>query len=208
LSSLDRKNFVGGLFCDLQKAFDCVNHNILLAKMEFYGISVIVNELMRSYLEYRHQRVSVKDIKLNKVSSKWEHVKHGVAQDCILGPLLFLIYIHDLSLTIRKIAYPILFADDKSIVISNTSPEEFKSNITLVLNETMNWFQSNFLTLNCDKTATKMQIISSNTIITNINSTKFLGLTIDSTLSRKDHITGLTSKLNKAFFLCFFDHAS
>jgi len=62
LSSLVTKNFVGGLFCDLQKAFDCVNHNILLAKIEFYGISVIVNKLMRSYLENRHQRVTMKDI--------------------------------------------------------------------------------------------------------------------------------------------------
>jgi hypothetical protein len=69
LSSLDKKNFVGELFCDLQKAFDCVNHNILMAKMEFYGISGIVNKLMRSYLENRYQRVTVKDIKLNKVSS-------------------------------------------------------------------------------------------------------------------------------------------
>jgi ABC-type amino acid transport system permease subunit len=50
LSSLDKKNFVGGLFCDLQKAFDFVNHNILLAKTEFYGISGIVNKLMNSYL--------------------------------------------------------------------------------------------------------------------------------------------------------------
>jgi len=58
LSSLDRKNFVGGLFCDLQKAFDCVNHNILLAKMEFYGILGIVNKLMKSYLENRHQRIT------------------------------------------------------------------------------------------------------------------------------------------------------
>jgi hypothetical protein len=95
LLSLDKKNFVGGLFCDFQKAFDCVNHNILLAKMEFYGISGIVNKLMKSYLENRYQRVTVKDIKLNKVSSKWEHVKHGVAQCSTLGPLLFLIYIND-----------------------------------------------------------------------------------------------------------------
>jgi hypothetical protein len=135
LSSLDRKNFVGGLFCDLQKAFDCVNHNILLAKMEFYGISGIVNKLMRSNLENRHQRVSVKDIKLNKVSSKWEHVKHGVLQGSVLGPLLFLIYKDDFSLTISKIANPILFADNTSIIISNTSPEEFKSNISLALIE-------------------------------------------------------------------------
>ena len=53
MSSLDRKNFVGGLFCDLQKAFDCVNHDILLAKMEFYGITGIANKLMGSYLENR-----------------------------------------------------------------------------------------------------------------------------------------------------------
>jgi len=153
----------------------------------------------------------MKDIKLNKVSSKWEHVKHGIPQGSVLGPLLFLIYINDFSLTISKIANPILFADDTSIIISNTSPEEFKSNISLVLIETINWFQSNLLTLNCDKThflqfltkkhnEIKMQIISSKTIITNINSTKFLGLIIDSTLSCKDHITRLTSKLKKACY--------
>jgi hypothetical protein len=133
---------------------------------------------------------------------------HGAS---VLGPLLFLIYINDLSLTVIKIANPILFADDTSIIISNTNPEEFRNNVSSVLIETINWFQSNFLSLNCDKihflqfltkkhNEIKMQIISSNTIITNINSTKFLGLIIDSTLSWKDHITGLTSQLNKACY--------
>jgi hypothetical protein len=56
LLALDRKNFVGRLFCDLQRAFDYVNHDILLAKMEFYEISGIENKLMRSYLENRYQR--------------------------------------------------------------------------------------------------------------------------------------------------------
>jgi hypothetical protein len=67
LTSLDKKNYVGGLFCDLQKAFDCVNHNVLLEKMNFYGISGTSNKLMTSYLENRYQRIIMKDIKLNKV---------------------------------------------------------------------------------------------------------------------------------------------
>ena len=71
----------------------------------------------------------MKDSKLNKLTSKWEHVKHDVPQCLVLGPLLFLIHINDLSLTISKLANPILFADDTSIIILNTNPEEFKNNI-------------------------------------------------------------------------------
>jgi len=64
LSSFDRRNLVRGLFCNLQKAFDCVNHEILLPKLKFYGISGIANKLMESYLENRYQRVSVNNIYL------------------------------------------------------------------------------------------------------------------------------------------------
>jgi hypothetical protein len=152
LTSLDKKGYVGGLFCDLQKAFDYVNHNVLLEKVNFYGLSGSEIKLMPLYLGNRYQRIIMKYIKLNKVSSKWERVKHGVLQGSILRPLLFLIYINDLPLFLKKLGQPILFAYDTSIIISNSSPEEFRSNIISVLNETVTWFNTNFLTLNCDKT--------------------------------------------------------
>ena len=105
-----------------------------LAKMEFYGINGIANKLMRSYLENRYQRTSLSDSKFNKVYSKWEHMKHGVPQGSVLGPLFFLTYINDFSSIISKIPNTVSFADDTSIIISHTNPEELKNNINTVLN--------------------------------------------------------------------------
>ena len=104
-----------------------------------------------------------------------------------------------------KSANSILFADDTSIIVLNTNSEYFKNNINQTMTEVINWFQSNLLKLNCDKThflqfLTKrhneltIKIFAFNSIITNTNSTKFLGLIIYNTLSWRDHIVELTSK--------------
>jgi hypothetical protein len=91
LSTMNNKLIVRHIFCDLSKAFDCVNHRIPLSKLEYYGIRGTFRAWIDSYLKGRYQRVAIKD-KTNINYSNWELVKHSVPQGSILGPLLFLLY--------------------------------------------------------------------------------------------------------------------
>jgi hypothetical protein len=88
LTALNDKPLVGGIFCDLQKAFDCVNYDILLSELEFYGISGQANSLLKSYLQERRQRTLV-DYDSKKYYSEWDSVTDGVPQASILSPCFF-----------------------------------------------------------------------------------------------------------------------
>jgi hypothetical protein len=210
LSAMNNKLIVGGIFCDLSKAFDCVNHRILLSKLECYGTRGTFRALIDSYLKERYQRVAIQD-KNNINYSNWELVKHGVPQGSILGPLLFLLYINDLPTVTAKNAKLVLYADDTSLIITSSSPAEFITKLNSVLADVHEWFKSNLLSLNFNKT-TYLQFLTKNSQkldshitlmnsqITNSAITKFLGLTIEETLSWKCHTNHLLSRLSSACY--------
>ena len=145
---------MGGISCDLQKAFDCVNHDILMQKLKYYGITDVAFKLLKSYLSNRYQRTVIKANNLNKLFSSWKIITCGVLQGSVLGPVLFLIYINDLPVSISKTDKSILFADDTSINVTYENKTEFRHTLQLAMIKINNWFQSNCLTLNYEKKLT------------------------------------------------------
>ena len=96
--SLNNKLLVGGVFCDLQRAFDCVDHDLLLSKMHWYGITGKGYNLIQSYLKNRYQRVIIAN-KSRQYYSEWERIRYSFPQGSILGPLFFILYINYLPET-------------------------------------------------------------------------------------------------------------
>ena len=148
----------------------------------------------------------------NTITSTWAKVIHGIPQGSILGPLLFLIFINDLPLFMRENSTPILFADDTSILISHSALFDFKNEIKTIFNNLNEWFKNNLLSLNFSKTQfvnfttrksnqIEITINHNNKIIPICNSTKFLGVIVDCTLSWRDHIDLVTKKLST---ICYF----
>ena len=152
--TLNIKFIVGGIFFDLEKAFDCLNHRILLSKLQFYGVNGKAKTWFESYLNNRYMRVQISDVGLNEVSSAWEKITDGVPQGLVLGPLLFLIYVNDLPKTVNDKTVPILFADNTSIIVKSPNSKDFQTNMVTAFNCVNKWFEVNLLFINVAKLIT------------------------------------------------------
>ena len=202
--ALDAGYYGCGVFVDLRKAFDTVDHNILLQKLHHYGIRGTALSLLSSYLTNRYQFVTV-----NGVSSKKALIKHGVPQGSVLGPLLFLIYINDLHNAIR---YSIVhhFADDTNLINFSKSFKHLNSQMNKDLWYLWIWFNANKISLHATKTF--YVIFKSPQRLTNhdfklkiggkrilpSSHIKYLGVLIDSNLGFIPQINDIAIKLKRA----------
>ena len=144
--SLDEGRFGCGIFVDLQKAFDIVDHKILLPKLEYYGIRVVCTDLFKSYWSDRKQFVSI-----NGYNSDLMTVDCGVPQCSVLGPLLFLIYINDLRKAIQYCKVHD-FADDTNLFHRSKSVKNLNKQISRDMKLLNNWLSANKISLNVEKT--------------------------------------------------------
>jgi len=146
LTAMNCKQMVGGIFCDLNKAFDCINHAVLLEKLKFYWVSGKFYNLVKSYLDERYQKVIISYN--NGIESTWEKIKQGVPQGSILGPIFFLIYINDLPRLAPIGTKILLYADDTSITVTSPNLENYEKQINKIFKDINYWFKLNQLVLN------------------------------------------------------------
>ena len=134
------------VFVDFQKAFDTVNHSILIKKLDYFGIGGKIKEWLKSYLSNRKHFVSILGYE-----SQPQHVEHGVPQGSVLGPLLFLLYINDLHRSI-KFSTTYHFADDTNMLNINSSIYKIKYQLNKDLKLLNKWLLANKISLNAAKT--------------------------------------------------------
>ena len=202
--ALDNNQPVSGVFVDLQKAFDTVNHTILLSKLEYYGIRGSIKGWFKSYLHKRKQSVII-----DGYESEIQILNNGVPQGSVFGPLLFLININDLHLSIQN-SNVYHFADDTNLLKISTSNKKLQKELNSDLKNLYHWLLANKISLNETKTEiihfhkinnsapNNLKIKMSGKVIYPSKFIKYLGIYLDETLSGKTHCDELTKKLNRA----------
>ena len=200
ISSLENDEYILGIFLDFSKAFDTVDHVILLKKLAHYGIRGTALKWFESYLSNREQYVTY-----NGISSSKQRIECGVPQESILGALLFLIYINDLCLVCKHTS-AILFADDTNLFTSGKDLKSLESTTNSELSHISLWLKVNKLSLNIKKThymilcrrkklCHDVKLLIDGQAINEVQKTKFLGIIIDNQLTWKWHINYIAGKI-------------
>lgn len=197
LDGFESREHVGAVFCDLSKAFDCVSHELLIKKLDYYKFSEGSVALLKSYMEDRIQRVVV-----DGVWSNPRPLKNGVPQGSVLGPLLFLIYINNLP-HIRRDDHYVLFADDTAVSVRGKELKDLEGGADDAQARAADWFRKNNLVLNEAKT--NRVIFSLRSVPEDCRfsreSVPFLGVQLDSEMRWNAHIEQLCKKLRSALFV-------
>ena len=203
ISALDKNNFVLGVFLDFSKAFDTIDHDILVQKLDNYGIRGVANKWFESYLKDRYQYVCY-----DGINSSYGKISCGVPQGSILGPLLFLIYINDLASICNQL-FPVMYADDSNLFAEGSDIIELQNIMNRELVKVSRWLRLNKLSLNIDKTHFMIfkrqrrlvesvpEICIDSNSIHQVAKTKFLGVYIDENLSWNAHINYISGKVSR-----------
>ena len=207
LDSLNKRQVSLLLLIDFSKAFDMVEHSILLKKLEHYGIRGIVLNWLKSYLSNRQQFVSV-----NGSVSSTMTLEYGIPQGSILGPLLFIIYINDIP-EIARYAKFILYADDANIIITANTIEEINIQVHDLSHSLIKWVNCNGLALNLKKTQYMIfsrcktdlpsPLFISNKLIERKQEARFLGVIVDESLNWTKHVKTVESKMARYIGLMY-----
>ena len=204
MKALDDGNFACGIFVDLHKAFDTVDHSILLSKLCHYGICGLTNKLFESYFANRKQFVSI-----NGFASSTSIIASAVPQGSVLGPLLFLLCINDLYVAIKYCTVH-HSADDTNLLIINKSLKRLNKLLNSDLKNLTNWLNANKISLGVSKTELiifkpkrkpldfNMKIKLNGKRLCPTDSVKYLGVKIVNKLNWKSHVNVTPTKSNRA----------